>query len=311
MLRKIATVAAGLAILITAGVLLMPTAKGKKIYVNSKDLPEHGVRLITPGNADFDKELEKEKNKDGDPAAKATLDAIAPFSVFIVNNNGRALVGYTLKWEMTREDGKTLTYFASVSDGDALSGLDTKSSGAGPTLKSGDRRFIALVSQTSQTKGIGTNPAVLTSQDVGAFGTNPASSVLVERLGRQLQHASDLTVSVDNAVFEDGEGVGPDSGHYFDQLQASVRARNDLLSNALNDIRQGRRPEDVISKIREISESELDLGGKQPDIYALYRKEFASEIIRIRASVGDDKTALWYAFQPLTRKWPELRKKDQ
>jgi hypothetical protein len=133
----------------------------------------------------------------------------------------------------------------------------------------------------------------------------------LEALASQLQHATDLTVSVDNVVFGDGEALGPDSAHSFDQLRASVNARNDLLRGALNAVRDGKTPEEVMGRIQEISESRVDVNSGRPeDVYRFYRKEFAAEILRTRTAVGDDRTALWYAVQPLTKPWPKLRKHE-
>ncbi len=311
MMKKIATLAAGMAISITAVMLLAPAAKSKKIRMNSKDLPEHRVRLISPSNPAYKDEIEREKEGKS-PEDKRAMEMLEPFSAFLKNDNDRALLAYSLKWEITREDGKTVTYFASYSDADALSGADTSAFATGPAVRPGSRRFVTLVSQVSQGNGIGSGPNLHTTGDGSDVGNSPivnGSSGAPEEATTELQQASDLTVSVDSAVFDDGRSVGPDAGRHFDRLQALLNARNDLLRGALNSIRQGKKVEDVMSRIKEISETEGTLGSDKPaDLYQSYRKEFASEIIRTRAAVGDDKTALWYAFQPLTKKWPKLRK---
>ncbi len=157
MMKKIATLAAGIAILITAVTLLAPAAKSKKIRMNSKDLPEHSLRLISPSNPAYKDEIEREKEGKG-PEDKKAIDTLEPFSAFLKNDNGRALVGYSLKWEITREDGKTVTYFASYSDADALSGADTSTSATGPMVRPGTRRFVTLIPQVSQGRGMGSGP---------------------------------------------------------------------------------------------------------------------------------------------------------
>src|SRR5713226_2567341 len=157
MMKKIATLAAGMAISITAVMLLAPAAKSKKIRMNSKDLPEHRVRLISPSNPAYKDEIEREKEGKS-PEDKRAMEMLEPFSAFLKNDNDRALLAYSLKWEITREDGKTVTYFASYSDADALSGADTSAFATGPAVRPGSRRFVTLVSQVSQGNGIGSGP---------------------------------------------------------------------------------------------------------------------------------------------------------
>src|SRR5712691_374905 len=61
MMRAITISVTAIAIFVTAGTLLGPVAKSKKIRMNSKDLPEHRVRLISPSDPAYQGEIEKEK----------------------------------------------------------------------------------------------------------------------------------------------------------------------------------------------------------------------------------------------------------
>lgn len=306
MIVRISLAATVIGIVVIGLTSLAPAGATRKIQIHTKDMPEHGVKLVSPADPSYSGELEREKSgKDAD--AKQELDSIAPFSAFLRNESGRLIVAYTLKWEITRNDGKTVKHFVSISDGDALSG-GRSTVEPGPAVQNGSSRFVALAPLTSS-RGITITPTFSTSE-AAALYREANTSGLLQNLVNELVQASDLTLSLDNVVFENGEAVGADSAHTFDQLRSALFARNDLLRAILNAIRRGKSLEDVMSRIKNLSESEVDLSGGRPaDVYKFHRREFAAEIVRIRAAVGDDKTALWYALQPLAKKWPELRKK--
>src|SRR5204862_7978389 len=75
---------------------------GMQVRFNKRDLPKHGVNIITSADPSFAATASKYfKNK--------SPEILKPFSVFIKNSGNRLIVGYALTWQFARTDGKVIT----------------------------------------------------------------------------------------------------------------------------------------------------------------------------------------------------------
>ena len=134
------------------------------------------------------------------------------------------------------------------------------------------------------------------------------------KLCQKKSPASNVSVTLDAAVFDDGTVVGPDSLNYFGQLNAEIQAKEDLLQEALS-AAQANKPLDRLFKKFEVIATD-DAKGNAPsgptspatDYYNFYKREFAKELLEIRRQMKDDNRAVWIATRPLYRKRPALAK---
>jgi len=86
---------------LTLFLLINQKAHAVSIQINTKDHPEHGLRLVAPTDKTFQGKLSAIRR-----ANKAPLsEALIPYSVLLENEGNKAIVAYRLKWEMIKPDG--------------------------------------------------------------------------------------------------------------------------------------------------------------------------------------------------------------
>src|SRR5229473_3936121 len=85
------------------------------VRFNKRDLPKHGVRIITSVDPSFDEMAAKHfKNK--------SLETVKPFSVFIQNSGAKMMLAYTLTWKFVRQDGQVISKTVGYSEPGILMG---------------------------------------------------------------------------------------------------------------------------------------------------------------------------------------------
>jgi hypothetical protein len=133
------------------------------------------------------------------------------------------------------------------------------------------------------------------------------------------------SVSLDAAIFENGEVVGPDLTHTADRIAAEIAAERDLAQTVLSGtaskdrsvlwatVRQAASNEGVGTVVIPPIPNNATVPGRNPyrpvdmklytRTYGEQRKEFAEELSRIQQKAGDE-TATRIAAQ--TSGYPEL-----
>src|SRR5689334_16663390 len=129
--------------------------QSKVIRVNVRDLPTHGLRLISPADSDYDRETEKLGIADQQiPAAKS-------FSVVLKNDSSQDIIAFRIRWDSVGPDGSKTTHLQSYSETSALVGmtpLDPKDRDRGSEARVNSKmsRYISLVpSENKENQGIG------------------------------------------------------------------------------------------------------------------------------------------------------------
>src|SRR5205814_413208 len=162
------------------------------------------------------------------------------------------------------------------------------------------------------------DPPVVGTEEMGARvsttsekSTKPQgnrSAPLQEQLTTQLSQASDIAVSLDGLVFEDGTFIGSND-MFFQQLQAMVNAKVDLFRELAagadkGNIDQAIESIEAASQAPDITFSEQFL----PDEYYKYfRKLYATEISGMIRSFGKIR-AVPHFLNSYHRARPVLRK---
>lgn len=287
----------------------------KIVRINVRDLPSHGVRLISPTDPSFEAEL-AQLDAEG---VQTPADVAKPFSVVLKNTSRRDIIGVRVRWDSIGPDGRTTTHVQSYSDMGPLLGMGPMNPQdeppGGVRLKPQKARYLSLVEATGTAQNSGI-------QGSARGGDSEADATRLQEAGRNREQAlavlatvvnrsQSVTATLDAAIFDDGTVVGPDSLNYFEELQGIVKAKRDLLEDVLSGAQRNEPFNNIFGRVDSIAKQEKKANGPvsaQAVYYDLYKKEFAAELVRMRNAEGNDRKVAWTATRPLFRHWPKLRK---
>jgi hypothetical protein len=273
--------------IVTGVVAGMRRGSGMQVRFNKRDLPEHGVHIITSVDPSFEATASKYfKNK--------APETFKPFSVFIRNAGDRLIVGYALTWQFVRTDGKVIGQTTHYSEPGILEGNEIPKDPAfkhTTAIEPGEARCFSWDSQISEdaANSSGGQDIYLPGQSQTSL-TNDASAITA-RLELELSKATDLTVSLDGVFFDDGSFVGSNATGFFEQLKATVSAKVDLLREVAAGTQQGSADQALESIKTESLKPDVVLGPKPSpdDYYKFYRKLFAAEITNMTSVHGKER----------------------
>lgn len=289
------------------------------VQFNVRDLPEYGIHIISPLDPSF-KGMFSSHFQD---RSNATIEALAPFSIFIKNTNPQHVVAYTLKWEMMRPDGRVLTHLTSYAEPGVLMGNDLvegSSSNGRYVIRPNATQFISWVPNPG-------NPGEDLNQSIKSFGGGSSNAAdagsiqaalqqrdgnrILNKLNSQLSQAVNLTVTIDGLFFEDGSFVGPNGTGYFEQIQSQVKAKMDLYDEIASAKKEHKNLESVFASIESKSglpDVQISSESTPEDFYRFYTKLFSKEIVGIKKAYGTDKAEKHIAALRARRR-PQLKKR--
>lgn len=307
-MRKVVILATLLLMLAIAGFSLNRSARAMKLKLHAKDLPEHGLTIISPADPSFDGRmnalLKGERN--------GVAENLKPFSVFVKNQGSKTVVAYVIQWCFTNAEDQQECYRKAVINPTALmegEELPEDMEEQSGRIKPGATRFFSLVSLD----GGGPFSVKVSREEAERFRRGEFDRVeLLRRYSAELAKYSNLTVSIDGAFFEDGTFVGPDTAGFFETTQAMIDARSDLLSDIASGLsKPGSRSRDEafvqVEAIARQAETELKSSSTPDDYYNHFKRAYASELLRVKDSQGIDQ-GLVAALRPMRKPWPMLRR---
>lgn len=285
--------------IVTGIVAGMRRTQSMEVRFNKRDLPEHGVHIITSADPSFD-----------EMAAKYLKNnSLETLSVFIKNSGTRLIVGYALTWELRDGDGKIISSNTrGYSEPGILMGneipKDLKHTTA---IEPGSARCFSRNSQIEQdTVEAAEQDTALPSH---SQDKEDGSSAIRAMVASQLSRATDVTVSLDGVIFDDGTFVGPNVTGFFEQMQAMVNAKVDLLHDIAAASQQGdvdQALDSIAAKSRE-PDAKFNSKSSSDDFYHYFRKLYAAEITNKHHAYGKEKLVP-YLVKSYHRARPILRK---
>lgn len=291
-------------------------AKAVTVQINVKDLSVHDLKLIIPSDPSFEGRVSALLNGKNN----SFLETLKPYSVFLKNAGNKSVVGYWLKWEMTKPDGTVISRETGGINPGAL--MDGGAPGSehlllttGFAIKPNSTRFISLAFSLGENEG-GTIIAYAGgSRDQAALeqlqrskDKRPAS--MLDRMLAELQSYISITVSIDGVFFQDGTFVGLDSTNFFAHVQAEIDAKRDLLDEIAFAVKRNRSSKEIFSDIEELAGSPNVFIGPEStttDYYNYYKRIYADEILHMRNAM-DSQRAIAMSLQALRKQWPRLKK---
>jgi len=303
--------------LCVSGILFFRTGRTEAVAprIQVRDLPEHGVRLIGPG----DPMQPSVAGSFRTPSSNAVVERMKPFSVFLRNTGSRNIIAYWLTWELTKPDGTVITreeggVNSGALTGDVAPGLEHLVMNSGYAVGRNANRFINPLTSFGESEVSGALFAYATStEDPSEIGrlqqaARSISSFLDDVVVPELRGYAEMRVSVDGVFFDDGTFVGPDTTQFFNKVQANIDAKRDLLEEISFAVEHGLRMSKIFKNVQEVASSpDVISFTTQADYYNLHKKRYAEEVLRMRSVLGDNR-AIAQALRSLTRPWPRLRK---
>jgi hypothetical protein len=291
-----------IAVLVIASVMAITTNFTKTSYsgsqnislqFNVKDIPEYGLNIITPASPKFDNLTASRFGKNN-----PVINALQPFSALIKNTGKQTVVAYSLKWELTRNDGKVFTQIRNYITFWELIGMKGKDDN-GDTIRPNSFAFVTP-----------TNLNI--PQSAEATSTiDPAVLASINDITRELSEYTSITVTLDGVFFDDATYIGADTTGFFAKVEALRNAKRDLYLETVQAINRGDSVQQALKHIEDIANEPsviLSSSPTQADLYKKYKKDAAIELIRMRTASGETQP-IEYATQLLNNKWPELRKR--
>lgn len=262
------------------------------LQFNTKDIPGSGLNIVTPADPDFDGTVKAQLGE-----KMAVIEPLLPFTVLLRNSGDRTVIAYSLKWELIRNDGQTLTQTRSYTTLWKLMG-EEGADRDGNIIRPNSFAFAAPVNFDLNH---------LAEDDAN---DDPKLQEYVNDIRSELAAFTGMTVTLDGVFFDDGTFVGPDTTDYFLKVKKLRDARRDLYLELELTLKQGKPSKQALQRAEDVaSEPDVRLSSSATpdDYYKKYKKEAAAELIRIRKTSGDEK-AVERAVKLLSNKWPDLKK---
>jgi hypothetical protein len=285
------------------------------VTVYTRGISDHGLILIGPASSEYETETAALLAGKSD-GQKEFVNELKPFSVFIRNTNTRDVIAYRVRWEISGPAMKTIAHEMTLADPGVLEGTDPALvtdavRTRGNRIIPNSSRYVALATSASYPIQPGIHIGIGTTNDNSASVTMLDDNELIETFRAELEQATDVTITLDGAVFSDGTFVGTNETGYFEQLKAQVAAKFDILKGCAIALKQNKTPSEIFAHIQTIADEQpasIAPASDDAAYYNYYRQSYATEIGNIRAVYNNDEHALSYVLQPLNRTWPTLNR---
>jgi hypothetical protein len=191
-----------------------------------RDLAEHGVLLVTPGDPSFAGMVQEIEALLAPFAPRAPVDPDR--AAVLLNQGGKVIVVLAYMWRYAGDGRPRTSRFSNLGSSMQLDVL------TGRTEAARDRASFILPG----------SKRLITEQ--GVFGNN--HDVLAEETrgycggwgGRfRTEESAPVKLLLDLVIFEDGTCVGPDEDGLFDRLTASLEQQRRASQDALAALREG------------------------------------------------------------------------
>ncbi len=300
-----------LAVSIVGGFVLRGRSRPMDIRVHARDLPEEGLVIIKPSDRPFEAKLARHLQGEN----RLAVDLFRPYSVVIENRTNQTVVAYLVQWCFTKADGTNQCYRKAYSSPGAL--MDGQSAPEPDEARTGKIRPNSdLLLSIISLDGGGPLRVPTNRNEAEQVGKGAVldKNERLRRFSSALGEYTDVTVSIDGAFFDDGVFVGDNTSGFFEQMQALVAAKRDLLNevSAKSNSSETSNSE-VFKALQGVADEQVappNSKSSPEDYYNFYRNFYARELASSKETLGD-KRALALALEKIRKPWRELYKKPR
>jgi hypothetical protein len=274
-----------------------------------KDLPEHGLTLTPPSDPSFEQRVASALGAETGDAA----DAFRPISVLMSNAGFQDVIGYSLRWELVRADGRRSIHWSGGVNGSALIGRSTAQGrqvavSDGSTIPSGRGTLVSPIYSPGQGMGVISGMGMDRMPQLVQAIRERNHPLAAQVISAELAECVSITASIEGAFFDDGTFVGPNSA-VFEAHKASMDAERDLYQEIQFALSHGSTSAEALKTAEEWANSaDVGSGTAPTDYYNSRKKAVAQHLIRMRDSRGPE-VATRIALEPLSRRWLVLKRK--
>ncbi len=290
-MKKLLLLIAALILPITVGFVFSQYNKNMQIRYSSKDLPEHGLNVIKPSDAEFDDLAAILLAEQNIP----DFEKIKPFSIFLKNNNSKAVVAHSIVWRFIDSEGniteRKVSYVNSPALTDGILDMETDKEYS-ESISAGDYKFLTLAPKLYSQGGGGGSVESVNKGDVP--NTTQEFSIEEKRLkaidslySNVLKN--EVVILLDGVFFEDGLFVGSDTTNFFSMVDTHVKAKRDIISLVSDNLKNSVSTNTLDKTLKIKSETKLKDSYNllnPEDQYDYSAKMFATYFLKLRQRLG-------------------------
>jgi hypothetical protein len=282
--------------IIAAVILILLTKRTSALpqTFNKRDLSQHGLVLVRHTEPEFQRLKTMLTN--------GAIDETQQPYVFIKNLSSKRVIAYTLKWELTKDDGRIIFKTRMNCREDILLGNEPPNDSPDMTLLRPQKaRVFSLFAYADgfEVSLSNTSNSVADAEKGEDLSQALNTTGILASKTSELAHTTAITVSVDAALFDDGTFVGPNTTHYFERLQAQLGSKQDLVKELMKQYQDGKKPDDIVSyveaestSLKKSARSKRTLDPTFEELYNSYREQYCDQILRIKEGTKDADRSL-------------------
>lgn len=287
-------------------------AEGANPRIHKKELSEYGLLIVNSADGTYENDV-KEVLQEKNAAFQEVARTLKPFSIFVKNTSDRDILAYKLNWELKMSDGKIINYPRTYFATDYLTGVARSPmyDRAMQTIKKNSTRFFTMIPTPFEADGGSSGAAAAKIEKEEGERFQEASRTgdvkpIIAKITETLNQATDITVSIESVLFDDGEFVGSAGDEEFIKLKASISAKYDLLKEIDTSLKKDKTAlDEIFTRVGRIADENVPMpiprSGYQA-YYDFFRKLQAQEITNSRRALGDTG-ALNIFLHRLDGKW--------
>jgi hypothetical protein len=195
------------------------------------DLSGQGVRLVGASSSSFSQLLQQRV----DPETIALLSPILPYAVIVLNDSAQAITALTVQYSLKNPAGKPITYRMTLS---------TLNRAREQMLLPGELALFVPKQKLCAKLRSGSNKMALKNAPLNWPSQNLFDS------------QTDIQISIDVTIFEDGSAIGIDAGSTVARRNAFLEAGHDIATAVL--ARSGADLKSYLSQLASAQKSPVD-----------------------------------------------------
>jgi hypothetical protein len=256
-----------------------------KPHVSYVGLPGSGIHLLPATSPEFIAALKSA----ADPESIFSIQSILPYSVMVKNFTEERLLMVTVRLYLTEPSGKRVWH-------DVTHG----------TRKNYPTDMIAPGSLVLITPEGGLN-TVLSGSNSMHIPEKKMLSLSLTQLLDQYSRQSEVDITLDSVVFEDGGVIGPDKSGNMQAVNAWIAAEENVITEVLS-----RHGEEVNAFLASVRDTPAPFGGSldKTDEFADHRRTYADDLISQRQAFRSEEEFFNFLRSSLASRIPALKRRQ-